>query len=145
MRKLIFVVCLLLAAPVSAQYRAEFDASADHNAQEHGAQVVSKYEVLVYSVKDPNTIISTIDIGKPTPVNDDRIVFNVDVQMKLIPAGDYLARVRAVGPGGVAVSTASDPFPLQPRAPAGWPAQLKPTIGRAPSQLPRAPRPPGGQ
>lgn len=128
---------LLFASQAYAQstYRAQFNASPDHARQEHGVAVLTKYEVLVYRQTDPNVIIATVDVGKPTPVNDDMIIANVDGPFKLLPAGnDYIARVRAVGPGGAVVSPMSDPFPLQPAAPVGWPTQMKPQVGRSVGQ-----------
>lgn len=114
MRRLLFVLFVLLGAPAFAQTTTVlnpstviFTASPDHNATIGGTAVVSNYVLEVY---DGTTLVRSTDLGKPTPNASN------DISAPLTNAGlaknkVYTAFVVAVGPGGSARSaTGSSPF-----------------------------------
>jgi hypothetical protein len=108
---------LAFAATLSAQVVrdprvAEFDPSADHWALlENGDPVVLRYKLEVYVVGASMPFV-TADLGKPSPDPDGKI--RCDLSALAVgwppPGGDYLARVRAVGPEGSALSEPSNTF-----------------------------------
>jgi hypothetical protein len=91
---------------------AEFDPSPDHSrVLDSGQPAVLRYDLGIYLV-GAAAPFTTVDMGKPSPDADGRIRY--DFASKVtgwpLPGGNYEARVSAVGPDGVALSDASNPF-----------------------------------
>ena len=129
------LVALLLCTLVTGSqaqtpnpYTVRFTVSPDHNVTEHGTPLVDRYE-LVYRAPGSSQDSTPINLGKPTPTNNN-VQININTQMLALPASTtcnvqaptpatcYMATVRVVGPGGVVASTSS-PFALIPRAAQG--------------------------
>jgi hypothetical protein len=135
MKRLVFVVIIFLLLTVCAEaqtgpFRAVFPASVDHNVVEFQVTKLTAYELLVWDQTDVGaTPMLTINMGKPTPDASNVITADINAGVITLRAGTYVARVRAVGPGGTSPtpSALSDPFPLQPGVPQ---APGKPAIGR---------------
>lgn len=90
----------------------EFAASADHaRVLADGRPMVDHYNFDVYSVGAAQPF-QTSSIGKPSPAADGLIRHNFSSSVTAwpFPGGTYEARVVAVGPGGSAASTVSNPF-----------------------------------
>jgi hypothetical protein len=128
MRRLFLILLLLLVAlPVGAQTAVvnpktvEFTPSADHAALLEGVPMVAKYELRIF-LEVGGTLLTTTDIGKPTPVSNLISITNPIWFAPLTPKTRYIARVAAVGPTGEGVSDPSGPFlnagaPANPGAP----------------------------
>lgn len=114
---LILVTGLLaFALPTAAQTvvvnptTVEFTASADHNALGlDGVALISRYDMRIY-IESGMTLVTTIALGKPTPLAGQISVTNAAWFSPLQPNTRMVAKVVAVGPTGEAASTASNPF-----------------------------------
>lgn len=113
MKRLLFVLLVLLAAaPAFAQVtlnptKAEFIASADHDAMFGGTALVTRYELRHYVV-GTTTPVAVFDLGKPTPNGDNLIVATFP---PLAPSAVvYFARVVVIGPEGSAESNDSNQY-----------------------------------
>lgn len=116
---------VLIAASASAQDRLTsltFGASPDQAAtMADGTPIVTRYEVVIdrlASVTPPVTAaaaIATVDLGKPAALAGVITIANVAVPVTLT-AGNYVARLAVVGPGGRSADLAG-PFsqPFLPR------------------------------
>jgi len=83
-----------------------FTASADH------ATRVSSYLLKVFTQgANPNTAtpVASSDLGKPTPAANNDITVDRAAFFSALPAGNYIATVTAIGPGGQTPSS-SVPF-----------------------------------
>jgi hypothetical protein len=122
MRKVLFLLCLLIAtsayaqnppSPVINPRTVEFTPSPDHDVIITGiGPKVTGYFVAAYFTTDDGTAPeqAILDIGKPTPVNNLITVTN-DVWFRSLPQDRLMyVEVRAVGPGGSGVSADSNPF-----------------------------------
>jgi len=102
-----------------------FTPSADHAVQAQGVTVVDRYELVVTPSSGPAP--APLNLQKPTPVNNS-ISVNVSSYLNSVPPGTYTAVVKAIGPGGEGVSSASVPFSLTvpaPRAPGTAPQIIR--------------------
>lgn len=91
---------------------AEFDASADHFAMlPDGTPIVTRYTLNIYMAGAAEPF-HVVDLGKPAPQSDGKIRadFSQKVTAWPLPGGTYEARVAAVGPAGVSMSTPSNFF-----------------------------------
>lgn len=91
---------------------AKFTASAHHDAVDAATSlaIVTSYVVELYA-QDGVTLKTARDIGKPTPDAFNEITYTQLASMLTpLPDGVYVARVAAVGPGGVARSGLSNDF-----------------------------------
>lgn len=111
MRRLLLTVLFLsLPALLSAQVtmnptKVEFAPSADHNASFAGTPLVTKYELVIAKQSDLS-VVSTTDLGKPTPVAGI-----ISAPLPSLPNNVVLvATVRTVGPGGATPTPASNFF-----------------------------------
>ncbi len=121
----------LVAAPALAQVppvvnptAVEFTPSADDSVIQNGTPVVTRYTMDIATVAAPTVVVRTVDFGKPAVVNG-KITPNISATVAALPVGDYIAIIKAEGPGGVTASVPSDPFTVRPKAPgapgkAGW-------------------------
>jgi len=123
MRKLLLLLLLFVAAPVSAQVvnpgGIEFIASADHDAVIDGLPVVTSYQFDTMILTVSGVLAFTKDLGKPTPNSfDQKITARIPEFLTLRP-GSYVATVSALGPGGTGRSEPSLPFTVMggPSAP----------------------------
>lgn len=126
--RLWLVVCgVLMASVASAQNSttAVFTASPDHSVSVAGTAVLTAYDLVLAASAAPATVISTTDLGKPTPDASNQISVSIVAALSPLPSGQYIARIVARGPGGTNATPSSDPF-LVFRAPAAPPA--KPAI-----------------
>lgn len=111
------IALLTVTAPASGQTVvdpriAEFDASADHYAMlPDGTPMVTRYTLNIYMAGAAQPF-HVVDLGKPAPQSDGKIRtdFSQTVTGWPLPGGTYEARVAAVGPTGVSISTASNSF-----------------------------------
>ena len=87
-----------------------FPANPDHAV----GTIVTNYELVVTPASGP--ALAPFNLNKPTPVSGN-ISVNVDAYISGLAAGTYTAVIRAIGPGGQAVSPASAPFTLAVPAP----------------------------
>jgi hypothetical protein len=108
--------CVLIALPATAQTPAvinpntvSFTPSADHDALLEGVPMVTRYDLQI-SLEVSGTVLTTTDIGKPTPVNNLISITNPIWFAPLTPRTRYVAHVIAVGPTGAGVSDPSGPF-----------------------------------
>jgi hypothetical protein len=102
----------LLAQTVSDPRVAEFDPSPDHWAVlDSGQPAVLRYELEMYLLGAAFPSL-TVDMGKPSPAQDGKIRYDFTSAVAGLawPAGQFEARVNAVGPEGSAASDASNPF-----------------------------------
>jgi hypothetical protein len=115
---LLLVICLLSPQSTGAQTvvtnptTLEFNASADHAATlPDGKPAVDHYTFDVYSVGASQPFQST-NIGKPAPGTNGVISYNFasSVAGWPLPGGNYVARVKAVGPNGASASDPSNQF-----------------------------------
>ena len=117
MRRAVLVLAVLvalLAAPAvcAAQTvlnptKAEFVASADHDAMFGGVALVTRYELRHYVV-GTTTPVSVFDLGKPTPDANRLITATFP---PLAPAATiYFARVYVIGPDGESASNDSNQY-----------------------------------
>ncbi len=120
---LAFVLCLSAAVSVQAQVppvvnpsAVEFTPSADNDTIQNGVALVTSYAMDIATVTAPLVVVRTVDFGKPAVVNG-KITPNISATIQALPVGDYVATIRAVGPGGVSTGAVSDPFTVKPRAP----------------------------
>jgi len=116
LQKAIILVAVYLApVPSEAQLvtdptKAEFNASPDHDATASGTPLVSSYQLELYPVGDSEPLL-TLDLGKPDVDPDGVIRVNlVTLLVPLLSGTNYVARVAAVGPGGITRSALSNPF-----------------------------------
>ena len=71
--------------------------------------LVSRYDMRIY-VETGMTLVTTIALGKPSPLVGQIIITNPAWFSPLQPNTRMVARVVAVGPTGEAASTVSNPF-----------------------------------
>jgi hypothetical protein len=122
---------LLLAGGFSSAHAqtgpwmATFTANPDHATVAQGVPVVASYDLIV--TPQGGAALAPIPLGKPAPVSGT-ISVNVDAALNALPPGTYTAVIRAIGPGGQAVSPAGVPFPLVVPAPG---AQGPPGVSRS--------------
>jgi PKD repeat protein len=97
---------------------AVFTASADHNTvAADGQPLVTSYRIDLLPASGSLAVASK-DIGKPTPDAANDITYaELASVYAVVPNGDYVAKVAAVGPGGSTISTASDVFSVLSSAP----------------------------
>jgi hypothetical protein len=101
----------------------EWDPSADHAVLGlDGQPLVASYRVDIYLESNQTTPALTFDAGKPAPVSGKIAIINPAWFAVPIANVRYVAKVAAVGPTGVGVSTPSNPFgatgpPAAPGAP----------------------------
>jgi hypothetical protein len=95
-------------------WTATFPANPDHATVAQGANIVSGYELVVTPATGP--ALPPLDLNKPAPVGGN-ISVDITAFVNGLTAGTYTAAVRAIGPGGQAVSSASAPFILAVPAP----------------------------
>lgn len=103
-------------AQAPAPYTLSFTASANHSAMEHTQPVVAGYQLVLRP--EGGSDLPAIELGKPAPDATNVVTVDVSSQLQALPAGTYVAKVKAVGPGGEAVSADSAPFSLTISAPA---------------------------
>ena len=90
--------------------------SADHNATDAGAPVVTSYEVTLFLVGSSTPAKAAVDIGKPASATTAVSYTNFSSVWAGLPAGQYNAKVTVKGPGGTATSPLSaTPFSVDPR------------------------------
>lgn len=135
MRVLLWAAAVLAVAgvPVWAQTPAvvnpttvQFTPSADHDVINPVTTqpMVLRYDLRIFTEQPLGTVpVTTVDIGKPTPVGGTITVTNAVWFSGLTPNTRYVAKVAAVGPTGEGVSDPSGPFgnvgpPQRPSAPA---------------------------
>lgn len=129
---------LLLPASALAQtgpWTAVFPANPDHANQSAGVNIVDRYELVV--TPQGGAALAPYSLAKPSPVNG---IITVDINTYItttLKAGTYTSVVRAVGPGGQAVSPPSAPFSLVVAAPG---TQAPPTISRSATAPPAPPK-----
>ncbi len=124
MKKWIIALALCLSATVAqAQVPAvvnptvvEFAPSADDSTVQNGVPVVTKYTMDIATVAAPNVVVKTVDFGKPAVVNG-KIAPSITTTVQALAVGDYIAIIKAEGPGGVSAGLVSDPFTVKPKAP----------------------------
>ncbi len=102
--------------PVVNPTAVEFTPSADDSVIQNGTPVVTRYTMDIATVAAPTVVVRTVDFGKPAVVNG-KITPNISATIAALPVGDYIAIVKAEGPGGVTASVPSDPFAVRPKAP----------------------------
>jgi len=141
LRGLLACIMLLAIAPaVAAQSitdarRVEFTPSADHNAVDptSGQALVSNYALDVY-IAGGSTVVSTANLGKPTPAADGmiRLDFVALLTTALSNGVVYESIVKAVGPGGSTSTPRSNTFAFSaPCAPAISPTSSNLTTSAA--------------
>jgi hypothetical protein len=126
MKQLLLVALFaLVAASASAQDRLTsltFGPSPDQTAtMADGTPIVTRYEIVIDRLASTTppvtaaTAIATVDLGKPAPVAGVITISNVAVPVTLT-AGNYVARLAVIGPGGRSADLAG-PFsqPVLPR------------------------------
>ena len=110
-----FLLVIAVSAPaqvVDNPRIAEFDPSPDHwETLENGEPAVVRYELGMYLL-GASAPFATVDMGKPSPGADGRILFDFASRVAgwRLTGTYYEARVSAVGPEGAALSDASNPF-----------------------------------
>ena len=122
MRK-IFLTALFLIIPtisysqvVVNPTKAIFTASVDHNTTENGVDIITSYELRIYTLS--GTIpLKTMNLNKPNPDFNNVIEVNISSTVVTLPVGDYVARVAAKGPGGENNSEISNTFQVAVRPP----------------------------
>lgn len=121
------LVLLALPTLASAQtpWQVSFPANPNHATVAQGADVVQSYQLVV--TLQGGSALAPQTLGKPAPTNNT-ITVNVDNYLNALPAGTYTAVIRAVGPGGSAVSPDSVPFVLTIPAPG---PQGAPTVSKS--------------
>jgi hypothetical protein len=88
----------------------EFTASTDHNALGlDGVALISRYDLRIY-IEAGMTLVTTIALGKPSPLAGQIVVTNAAWFSPLQPNTRMVARVVAVGPTWEAASNISNPF-----------------------------------
>jgi hypothetical protein len=112
-------------------------ANPDHNTIAQTVQVVASYELTV--TPQGGTALAPLNLGKP-PLMASCTIAGATVQNCIsadvntfvngLPPGTYTAVLKALGPGGSAVSPAGNPFPLTVPAPG---AQGAPGLSRSAS------------
>lgn len=116
--RVLIALLVLLALPslVSAQtpWQVAFPANPNHATVAQGVDVVQGYQLVV--TPQGESALAPQTLGKPAPTNGT-IAVNVDGYLSALPAGTYTAVIKAVGPGGSAVSPESSPFSLVVPAP----------------------------
>lgn len=119
------VVLCLCAVPALAQVPpatnpsgVEFGPSADHDAVANGQPVLTKYTLDIATQAAPTVVVKSVDLGKPAIVNGTIAYTGLAAAYATLPAGTYVAVIKAEGPGGVSAGVTSDPFLVKPRAPA---------------------------
>src|SRR5574343_1977664 len=96
-----------MAQPVLNPTKAEFIASADHDAMFGGVALVTRYELRHYVV-GTTTPVAVFDLGKPTPDANGLIVATFP---PLAPSATiYFARVYTIGPEGESASNDSNQY-----------------------------------
>lgn len=117
-----------MAATAEAQFvpnptKAEFMASADHDAMFGGIPLVTRYELRHYVVGATEPV-AVFDLGKPTPDANNLIV--ATFPPLAVSATVYFARVYTIGPSGESASNDSNTYGFS-----GVPAAVgTPTIKR---------------
>lgn len=114
-------IFLLISTSAYAQLvvnptKAIFVASSDHNAVENEVPLVTNYELRIF-VTGGTTPIRTLNLSKPAPDANNEITVSITSFVASLPVGDYFGKVAAMGPGGEAVSEASNPFTVAVRPP----------------------------
>jgi chitodextrinase len=97
------VAITVTGGSASLPWRVAFTASADHDSN------VTSYLLEIFaSSSDPNSDapVSASDLGKPTPGTNREIVVDRTTLFEALTPGNYLMTVRAIGPGGTALSSA---------------------------------------
>ncbi len=114
------LILVLAAVPAAAQVPAvvnpsgvEFTPSVDDGAPVNG---VTRYLLDIATQAAPTVVVKSVDLGHPAIVAG-KITVSIDATVKTLAVGDYVAVVKAEGPGGVSASVQSDPFAVRPRAP----------------------------
>jgi hypothetical protein len=96
--------------------KAQFVASVDHNVIENTVPIVTSYELRIFLPNGTNPM-KTFGLSKPTPDANNIIVVTITEVLATLPIGEYTAKVATIGPGGEAISLASNPFQVTVRAP----------------------------
>lgn len=129
MKRLLFATLMLAALPMVANAQvvinpttATFTASPDHNITENAVPLVTNYELRIFQTNG-TTPVRVVNLNKPTPDTSNVITVSVISTVLALPVGEYFGQVAAKGPGGEGVSTNSNPFQVQARAP-GAPTNL---------------------
>ena len=127
---MLFVWLLLIgsASTVQAQtgpWTVTFPANPDHTTVAQGVNVVASYELVV--TPSGGAALPAFNLNKPAPVGST-ISVDINTYVNGLAPGTYTAVIRALGPGGQAVSPASTPFPLVVPAPR---AQAAPAVSRS--------------
>jgi len=142
-----FALCLLCptrqAGAQTGNWQMTVPANPEHNTIAQTVNVVTRYELEVTPTGgNPRP---PLDLGKPPLVPSCTIdgatvqnclIVDVNTFVSALPPGTYTAVVRALGPGGQAVSPAGPPFPLVVPAPG---PQAPPGISRSSTGLRQAP------
>lgn len=115
---LALLFCAVSAAPLTAQsiidgQRVEFLPSADNDTIVAGVALVQGYALNIYAAGS-GTVVSTADLGKPTPDADGymRVAYVPRLTTPLQFGAVYESRVLATGPGGSTPSEVSNTFTL---------------------------------
>ncbi len=126
MKTLLFVLCLMVPASLSAQTvinpnTLEWDVSLDHTAVDlAGNPKVTSYDYLAIAMNPIGAIAITVALPMPGPTAT-HIISPLPGLAQMVQDMIYTAQVNAVGPGGVGVSAPSNPFvnaaQLAPRPP----------------------------
>lgn len=129
-----------IAAPSFAQtgpWTLTAPANPEHNTIAQTVNVVGSYEWAV--TPQGGTALPPLNIGKPavlptctigTATVTNCIQADVNAFVNGLPPGTYTSTLKAIGPGGQAVSPASPSFPLTVPAPG---PQGAPAVSRSPS------------
>lgn len=80
-----------------------FTASPDHAS-------VTNYQIRVRLAGAFSTILTAVDIGKPTPNASNVIVWNIATELTALGAGDYEVTVATTTPGGTTDSGETSAF-----------------------------------
>lgn len=78
-----------------------FRASADHAS-------VTSYGIHVYALNTTSPVLSTRDIGKPTPDTNNDIKHDITAMLSPLSNGNYTVIVSATSPGGIAETTGTN-------------------------------------
>jgi hypothetical protein len=117
-----------------------FTASADHDRVVNGQAVLDVYTLLIGPGSQPDQIVRTTVIGKPTPTAAGDIDAGLLADLMHLPSGLYVASIRATGPGGWNTSLLSEPFAVDYEALHGGTPPIDPP---PPATVPAPSAPPG--
>jgi hypothetical protein len=133
MRKILMVcfavvVAVLVSVTAWAQtgpWQVVFPANPDHATVAQGVNVVASYELVITPAG--GAALPAFNLNKPAPVAGN-ITVDINTYLNGVAPGTYSAVIRALGPGGQAVSPASTPFSLVVPAPR---PQAAPVVSRS--------------